>query len=253
MLEFALVRAPGLDFEKGITTAGMGLPNLAKAREQHGAYREALRYCGLTVIELEPMAGYPDACFVEDTAVVVGSDIVITRPGTAARRGEEQSVADRLKDHFNRVHHITGPGTVDGGDVLVMERRMWIGITARTNRSGAGQLKEIAEARGLTVFLVPVPFGLHLKTFVGRCGENRVMMDGRLAAEPSFQDVERYVVKPGEAYGANCRDINGRLIMPAGFPDLALQAEKWGLEPVEVEMSEFRKMDGGVSCLSIVW
>ena len=253
MLEFALVRSPGVEFEKGITTAGMGLPDMEKARRQHGAYVKALKFCGLDVKVMEPLRGYPDACFVEDTAVVVGKEVVICRPGAEERRGEEETVADNLKKLFQKIRRIESPGTVDGGDILVMRDRMWIGLTERTNRPGAEQLKGIAQEKGFVVHQVDVPFGLHLKTFVGRCGENRVMIDKRLAAEPSFQDVERYVVKPAEAYGANCRDINGRLVMPAGFPNLATQAEKWGLEPVEVEMSEFRKMDGGVSCLSIVW
>ena len=115
MLEFALVRSPGVEFEKGITTAGMGLPDMEKARRQHGAYVKALKFCGLDVKVMEPLRGYPDACFVEDTAVVVGKEVVICRPGAEERRGEEETVADNLKKLFQKIRRIESPGTVDGG------------------------------------------------------------------------------------------------------------------------------------------
>jgi len=253
MLTSAVVRRPGPGFSNGITTSDLGKPDGALTLRQHSDYVQALRACGLAVRILDSDDQYPDCPFIEDTAVVLGNILVITRPGAESRRGEEVRVEEALSSEFEMVRRIEEPGTLDGGDILVMDDRVWIGLTARTNRTGAEQLAGMASSMNMDARLVEIPVGLHLKTFVGSAGSGRVMIDGRLADHPAFRDVERYVVSTREAYAANCREVNGNLILPAGFPDVAEQAGIWGLRPIAVEMSEFRKMDGGVSCLSVIW
>lgn len=253
MLQHALVRLPGAALVNGIRENDLGKVKIKRAIQQHAAYREALETAGTRLDILEPDNRFPDGPFVEDTAVVLGEHIVITRPGDPRRRGEVKTVEKQVSGYFESVWHITEPGTVDGGDVLVLDRKMWIGVSCRTNRAGADQLGAIGHRLGFCVRLVDVRMGLHLKTFVGAPGPDVIWMHPAMADEPVFQDVEKHIVQPEEGYACNCRWINGWTIMASGFSGLETWCRDRGLKPIPVPMSEYRKLDGGISCLSVVW
>ena len=245
----AIVRLPGTNFGDGITTAGLGPPDFRRALAQHEAYCRALEDCGLEVVTLDADPRHPDGCFVEDTAVVTESVAVSTRPGSPARAGEEEAVAEVLAG-YRALERIRPPGCVDGGDVLRVGSHFLIGRSARTNQPGADQLGEILAAHGYPSSQVPVEAGLHLKTGVTTLGDGRVVATAAFA--PLFPRAQVVPVDPGEEYAANCLAVNGRLLVPAGHPGVRRRLGQAGYDVVEVAMSEFRKMDGGLTCLSLL-
>jgi dimethylargininase len=249
MFTTAIVRPPGPDFERGITTSSLGPPDYEKALGQHAAYCDALTSCGLELISLEPDPNFPDCPFVEDTAVVTAEIAVIARPGDPRRRGEEADIAGVLAG-YRRLEQIESPGTLDGGDVLDAGNRFFIGLSGRTNEEGARQLTAILESIGHTVSIVPAGPMLHLKSAVNYAG-GALAVARQLARADCFAEYERIAVPDEESYAANCLYVNGRLIMAAGFPRTKELLGGLGHEIIELEMSEFMKMDGGLTCLSI--
>ncbi len=253
MRTFGLVRLPGNQLVNGIRDNDLPAVDTGLAGRQHENYRDALRQAGLEVIVLNADEQFPDGPFVEDAAVVLGRTLVITRPGDGRRRGEEEAVENRIRGFFEETVRITEPGCLDGGDVLVMGHQMWIGISGRTNRQGADQLKKLGEERGYRCRVTEVRKGLHLKTYVGAPGMDRLWIHPDIAHDEAFDNIEKFVVDEADGYACNCRSINGHTVMAAGFPRLEQWCEQQGLKPVPVPMSEYRKLDGGISCLSIVW
>ena len=253
----ALCRRPGPDFAAGLTTfdataAGEAAPDFTLVRSQHDAYVAALQEAGLDVTVLEALPGFPDAHFVEDTAVVTPAVAVITRPGHAARRGEEESIAAALAGCGRPLARITAPGTVDGGDVLQHGNHVFIGVSARTNAEGAAQLSVILERHGHTTTRVPVAAGLHFKSSVNEVGD-ALLVTADFAHHPELDGHRVLVVPAGEEYAGNTLRINDRLLMPSGYPRTRDELEKLGLEIVALDTSEFRKLDGGLTCLSLRW
>jgi dimethylargininase len=250
MFTHAIVRRPGPDFGDGITTADLGTPDYAKTLEQHAAYCDALKGCGLELIILDPEPGYPDCPFVEDTAVVTDETAVIARPGDERRRGEEEAIAFVLS-RYRRIERIEPPGTLDGGDVLQVKDRFFIGRSARTNEEGARQLSSILTRHGHQVSITPVGEMLHLKSGANHIGNGVLTLAGGLQALDVFSGFESIHVPPEECYAANCLFVNGRLLFPTGFPHTMEKLSRLGRQIIELDMSEFRKMDGGLTCLSI--
>jgi dimethylargininase len=250
MFTKAIVRRPGPEFSQGITTAGLGLPGYELALEQHARYCEVLEGCGLELILLEPDPAFPDCPFVEDTAVVTEQVAVIARPGAERRRGEERSIAEVLSAH-KQIEHIESPGTLDGGDVLQMEKRIFIGLSDRTNYEGARQLGSILDRYGYSVTAVPVGEMLHLKSGVNHAGGNALAITGSLASFDVFSCFDLIHVPVEESYAANCLFVNGNLMVAKGFPRARAAYERLGHEIIELDVSEFMKMDGGLTCLSI--
>jgi dimethylargininase len=246
----AIARRPGRDLAAGITTSSLGTPDHQKAVGQFDAYVQALIDCGVTVTILDPLAEHPDAHFIEDTAVVVAEIAVITRPGAPARRGEVASVADALAP-LKPITWIQPPGTLDGGDVLMMGHHLLVGLSDRTNRHGAEQLGHALAEYGYTWSAIPVAAGLHFKSSVNAVGENVVLTTRDFADHPVLADYERIVLTEGETYAGNTLLVNERLIMPAGYPKTREQLESVGRPIIELDTSEFRKMDGGLTCLSL--
>jgi dimethylargininase len=256
----AIVRLPSLNFASGLTTAGLGAPNYGRALEQHSAYCAALERCGLTVTRLEPDEGHPDSTFVEDTAVVITgqtpelSFATLTRPGAPSRVGEIESMADLLKTLFLKVHSIKEPGTLDGGDVCQAGNHFFVGLSERTNESGSRQLSESLMATGYTVTLVDIRGGnrlLHLKSGLAFLGDNHLVVTDELADLSEFRGYELLRVRRGEDYGANCVRVNEHVLIASGFPLLAAGLKDRGYKTIALEVSEFQKMDGGLSCLSL--
>ncbi len=246
----AIVRVPSPEFCNGVTTADLGLPEYQATLVQHKAYCDALQSCGLTVTELPPLAGFPDAPFVEDTAVVVPELAVITRPGHPARIGEEESMEPALAEH-KPVGRITAPGTLDGGDVLLVDRSFFVGISDRTNDEGARQLGELVAPHGYTVTPVPVAAGLHLKSSINIVAPDTLLATPDFAGRPEFAAYNILTVAPAEAYAGNTLHINGTLITPTGYPETLTLLKALELPVIELDTSEFRKLDGGLTCLSL--
>ena len=246
----ALVREPGENFAEGLTTADLGPPDPRRALAQHRGYCDALRDAGLDVLVLPADPRHPDGCFVEDTAVILDEVAVVTRPGDPSRRGEEEAVAADLA-RYRPLERIRSPGRLDGGDVLRVGDHLFIGRSTRTNREGARQLAEIVAAQGYTSSEVPVDAGLHLKTGVTDLGDGRLIATAAVAAR--FPSSEVVTVPDEEAHAANCLRVRDRLLIPDGCPRVRRALAELGYEVVGVEMSEFRKMDGGLTCLSLIW
>jgi dimethylargininase len=246
----AIVRRPAENFADGLTNAELGAADYALMQVQHEAYVGALREAGLSVEILDAAPRYPDAHFVEDTAIVVPEVAVISRPGAKARRGEEEIIEPALAGH-REVARIEAPGTLDGGDVLQIGKSVFIGVSARTNEVGARQLETLLSRHGYRSTLIPLTHTLHLKSDLNAVGSKTVVVTEALAAHEAIDGYERIVVDPGETYAANLLRINDRLLIAGGFPKLREQLETTGLEIVELDMSEVRKMDGGLTCLSL--
>jgi dimethylargininase len=245
----AIVRRPGRNFSEGITTAGLGKPDYLNALEQHEAYCNTLKECGLELIVLEADEGYPDGCFVEDTAIVTKEVAIITRPGAAGRLGEELAISEVLSE-YRLIERIVEPGTLDGGDVMRVEDHFYIGLSERTNSEGAGQLARVLAKHGYTASMVPVASGLHLKSGIAYLGQGNLISSGAFSL-PSGSNV--IITEKEESYSANCLRVNDTLLIPEGFPLSKMKIIGLGYKIIELDKSEFRKMDGGLTCLSLLF
>ncbi|HEY6907949.1 MAG TPA: arginine deiminase family protein [Myxococcales bacterium] len=250
MLTWAIVRRPGPDFARGLTTAALGEPDAARMLAQHAAYADALRALGLEVEVLDPLPGFPDAYFVEDVAVVVPELAVVARPGAPSRLGEAEAIVPALGRH-RELARLEAPATLEGGDVLVAGRTVFIGLSARTNAEGAAQLARLLEPHGYRCRTVPVAAGLHLKSSVSWLGGDLLLLAGRFADRPEFRAFRRIVLDAAEEPACNTLLVNGTLLTPAGFPEARRQLEDARLPIAELDVSEVRKMDGGLTCLSL--
>ncbi len=251
MFTRAIVRRPGTSFVDGITTANLGKPNLSQALAQHDAYIAALEQCGLEVTVLAADERYPDSTFIEDTAILTRRLAVITNPGAESRNGEMHATRDVVQQFYAAVEEIETPATLDGGDVMEMNGHFFIGLTARTNARGARRFISILDQNGYTGSTVSLKSLLHLKTGVTWIGGRDMLAAGELIDNPAFRDFDIIPVPPEEAYAANCIRVNDRVIIPAGFIHIQKEMAGRGYDLIEVEMSEFQKMDGGLSCLSL--
>jgi dimethylargininase len=250
VLTRTIIRRPGADFAAGITTAGLGAPDHARMLAQHAAYATTLRALGLAVDLLEPLPGFPDAYFVEDVAVIVPELAVIARPGAPSRREEAESMVPVLSLH-REVVRLEQPATLDGGDVLVADRTVFVGLSARTNAEGAAQLARFLEPHGYRTRTIPVAAGLHLKSSVSFLGGETLLVTERFADAPELLGYRRIVVDAGDEAACNTLLVNGTLLAPAGFAGARRKLEEAGLPIVELDVSEARKMDGGLSCMSL--
>ncbi len=252
----AIVRPPAATFADGITSSDLGPPDLALALEQHEAYCRALERLGVALVRLAPDPEFPDSTFVEDAAIVTSRGAILTRPGAPSRAGEVVAVGSALGPWFPALHRIAAPGTVDGGDVCEAGDQFFIGRSARTNAEGATQLAEWLGQRGFGVSVIdirPFPALLHLKTGLSWLGGRRLLVAGDFAGHDSLRGWKVMTVPEGEAYAANCIGLGDAILTPAGFPATRALLTTLGCELVPLEMSEFQKMDGGLSCLSVRW
>jgi len=245
----AICRRPCPDLGRSVTTSDLGKPDFALALQQHEAYVATLRGLGLEVTVLAAEPDYPDAHFVEDTAVVTRHVAIITRPGHADRRGEQESIEPVLA-LYRTVERIVAPGTVDGGDVLMIGNHFLIGVSERTNTAGADQLASILERYGHTTMKVPVAAGLHFKSSVNELGET-LLVTGEFLDRAELADYRRIIVPAGEEYAGNTLRINDHLLTPAGYGGVLRRIEALGLGITVLDMSEMRRMDGGLTCLSL--
>ena len=250
MFTTAITRLPGPNFAEGLTSVDLGSPEYSLCLDQHAAYRNTLTALGLTLLELKPLADCPDAYFVEDVAVVVPEVAIITCPGASSRQAEPPAVAAALAERFE-LRTITGSGTLDGGDVLIVDKHCYVGLSQRTNADGAEQLGEHLKPFGYTTTAVPIGASLHLKSDINTLGDDLLIMTPAMATRSEFEQYDRIVVSADESYAANSLRINTSVLTPAGFPETSEQLIERGLLVIELDVSEIQKMDGGLTCLSI--
>lgn len=254
MFTHAIVCGPAINFAAGLTTVDLGAPDYACALDQHAAYCRALAACGLQLTVLPADPRFPDSTFVEDAAILTAQGAILTRPGAPSRSGEVEAIGRALAQFYPHVAGIDAPGTLDGGDVCEAGSHFLIGISARTNAEGAAQLARWLAQEGCTCDCIDIrstPGILHLKSGLSYIGDNRMVVIDALEGHPALARYERVRVDAGEEYAANCIQVNDRLLLPAGCPRLSGRLVALGYTVVELEMSEFRKMDGGLSCLSL--
>lgn len=250
----AIVRPPTENFSDGQTSMDLGQPDFALALRQHANYCTALERCGVQLTRLAAEPDFPDATFVEDTAIVTPDFAILTRPGASSRAGEVARIEPALRRAFQRVHAIAAPGTLDGGDICQADQHFFIGVSDRTNEEGARQLGALLAQEGFTCAVVDIRgIGgiLHLKSGISYLGDRRVVAIDALADHPAFHGFEIVRVAPKEGYAANFLRINSQVIVSAGYPKFAATVRAFGHPIVELDMSEFRKMDGALSCLSL--
>lgn len=251
MFKNVIVKDPGNSFVNGLTTSDLGKPILEKLFEQHQKYVEALKRCGVEVTQLRANEEFPDSTFVEDTAVLTSEFAIISNPGAEARNREIEEIVPAVKKCYEKLYYIDGPGTLDGGDVLQAEKKFYVGLSDRTNEEGARQFKEIVEKEGYEATIVPLKEFFHLKTGIAYVGENRMVVAGEFIEHPAFESYEKIIIPKEDEYSANCIQVNDYVIIPAGYPETNRKLNDLGYQTIELEMSEFRKHDGGLSCLSL--
>lgn len=254
MFRHAIVRSPGDNFAEGLTTAELGKPNVSLALLQHESYCDSLTDCGLELIRLPADLDHPDSTFVEDTAVLTPQSAALARPGAASRLGEVDGIRETIQRFYSTIHQIEAPGTLDGGDICEADSHFFIGISHRTNEEGARQLSRWLAANGFTSSMVDIRSEssiLHLKSGIAYLDNNDLVVTEELAEREEFRRYNLIRVPAEETYACNCVLVNDRVLIPAGFPRLREDLVSRGYQPLSLEMSEFRKMDGGLSCLSL--
>jgi dimethylargininase len=246
----ALVRAPGPRLDEGIVTHVDRQPvDLAHATRQWEAYGAALEANGWDLVTVPPAPDCPDAVFVEDAALVHRNVAVLTRPGAESRRAEVHDVAKTFESLGWSINHIVGPGTLDGGDVLKVGDTVYVGRGGRTNAEGIAQLRAILSPLGASVVAVPTTKVLHLKSAVTALPDGTVIGHRPLVDDPGL--FPRFLEVPEES-GAHVVCLGGdRVLMAASCPQSVELVADLGYDPIVVDISEFEKLEGCVTCLSI--
>lgn len=248
----AVTRRPGASITQGLRAIDTGAPDLAQMLRHHADYVEALRSTGATVIELDPLEAFPDAVFVEDTALCLPEGAILMRPGAPSRLGEVNEMEPVIQDLFDRVCRIEGPGTIEGGDILTTDSEVLVGRSARTNAEGIAELATILAEWGRTLREVRVPEGvLHFKTDCSLLDSDTILATERLASSGCFSGYRVIHTAPGEDAAANTIRFNDLVLMADGFPATAGALRDAGYTVREIGNSECAKLDGGMSCLSL--
>ncbi len=250
---YALVREVPRTFDRAITPhETLDAVDVERARVQHAAYCSALEDLGLVLVRVAADDRYPDCCFVEDTALVVGERAIVTVPGAEARRGETVAVEQALGD-YKRIERIAAPATLDGGDVLCIGRRAYVGLSRRTNEPAVQQLRAILAGDGYEVVPTEVSGILHLKSACTYLGDESLAYLPGYLDDSHFSRFDRIIVPREESHAANCLSVNGTVLVPAGAPETRRRIEKAGFATREIDISEAHKVGGGLTCSSIIF
>ncbi len=245
----AWVRPPSRNFAHALSEHPKATSiRLKKARQQHTAYCKALKTAGLFVEVLEPLDAFPDSVFIEDNAVILEGRAVLCSMKETSRRGEISFLSEALQSHLPMVG-LQAPVFIDGGDVLQTEDTVFVGQSHRTNKEALAALQSLTSK---PVIPVAVQQGLHLKTSVSTLGKNLLVINPFQVETEPFRDLEWIEVDAEEAYAANCLSVGEHVILPDGFPKLEQRIQAHGFSTLPVDMSEFQKADGGVTCLSLL-
>lgn len=252
MFKNAIVRRPGHSLVDGITSAPeLGKPDYGLAIKQHDAYIEALKSCGVGVIVLKADERFPDSCFVEDVAVCTKKLAVITNPGVSSRKDEEKEIIEVIKKYYNDIEYIKRPGTLEGGDVMMVKDHFYIGLSKRTNREGAEQLIKALGKYGMSGSIVEISEMLHLKSGLAYLEDNVLLVTGEFINNIEFKKFNKIVIDEEETYSANCIRVNDYVLVPAGYTKTKEKIKAAGFKVIVVDTSEYIKVNGGLSCLSL--
>ena len=254
MFNNVIVRRPCRAMLTGITSAPeLGKPDYELALKQHDKYIEALKACGVGVTVLEADERYPDSCFVEDVAVLAKNVAIVSNPGAASRNGEKEEIIDALKKFYSedKIEYIKSPGTLDGGDVMMVGTHFYVGLSARTNSEGTDQFIKALEKHGYSGSVVEMNEVLHLKTGLAYLENNNLLVAGEFIEKSDFKDFNKIIIDESESYSANCIWVNNKVLVPAGYPKAENAIKNAGYDIITVDTSEYRKLDGGLSCLSL--
>lgn len=226
--------------------------NIALAKKQHADYEKALKNLGCQIISAPAAPDFPDSIFVEDCCLVLDELAIITNPGADSRKPEIEGVANALRPHRG-LHFIKHPAILDGGDILVIDKKIWVGLSSRSNQMAIDQMREIVAPFGYEVAGVEVTGCLHLKSAVTQIGENTVLLNPDWVSASIFSDLKIIETHPDEPGAANALLINERVVFPVDFPKTALQLTEAGVELFLVDNSEVIKAEGGVTCCSVIF
>lgn len=225
--------------------------NLERARAQHHQYEEQLAELGCKLVRLPPEPDWPDAVFVEDTAVVLDELAVITRPGAESRRGETASVANTLKS-YRKLFYMEPPATLDGGDVLRIDKTLYVGLSKRSNREAVEQLHRRVAPFGYSVNAVPLHDCLHLKSAVTQVADNVLLINRQWVDGAGFGSMRLIDVVDSESFAANALRINDTVVYPSAFTGTRKRLQEQGIKVRTVDASELAKAEGGVTCCSLI-
>ena len=252
-VRYAVVRGIPRTYDRCIRRPGSAEPiDVALARRQHGRYCETLESLGLTLIRVDPDDRYPDCCFVEDPAVIVGDRAVLLHVGVPSRVGETEGLRKPLQVH-KRIVEMTPPAALDGGDVLFAGDAFFVGISGRSNRAGFEVFERFAGERGYDAIPVPLRNVLHLKSACTYIGNGHLVVGSGCFDESIFHNYQRIRVSNEDEYSANCLGVKGRVLISDGYPRTKSAIEAAGFETIGMQMSEFYKGGGSLTCLSIVF
>jgi len=251
MLKTAIVRRPCENMVQGISNGKQGVPDYSIATEQHNQYIQALEKCGLQVTILEKNNTFPDSVFIEDTAVLTREVAIVTNPTPKSRKEEVAGIISTLKQHYKTIEYIAAPGTLEGGDIMHVGDTFYIGRSARSNDDGIRQFKKIVTKHGYNPVTVELPDILHLKTGVSYLGNNVLLITEQLKDNPAFSSFKKIIAEEPEAHAANSLNINGNILIPKGCPSTLKKIENEVFNVTELDISEFMKLDGGLSCMSL--
>jgi dimethylargininase len=246
----AIVRGVPDSFDWCIKPDPAAVIDVGLAKEQHNTYQNTLEKLGLGLVTVAADERYPDCCFVEDTAIVVGELAVVLSIGAPSRVGEEVEVRKVLAEYKSLVE-IDPPATMDGGDVMCIDDKLFVGLSQRTNREAVAELEK--KASGYEVIAVPLEGVLHLKSACTYLGNDCILVCRGHFDESILSVYKKIYVHPEDSYSANCLTVNGKVLVSKGFPRTRSAIEAAGFETIELDMSEFRKAGGSLTCLSILF
>lgn len=252
MFNNVIVRRPARALSGGITSNPQyGTPVYENAIKQHDSYIEALKKCGVAVTVVEADERFPDSCFVEDVAVCTKKFAMIASLGADTRKGEEKNMIDVIKKFYDNLEYIKAPGTLEGGDVMMVGDHYYIGLSDRTNAVGAQQLIDALAKYGMEGSVIEMKEMLHLKTGLAYLEDNVLLVAGEFIEHEAFNNYKKIVIDETEGYSANCIRVNDYVLVPEGYPNTKRNIEAAGLKTMLVDTSEYKKVDGGLSCLSL--
>jgi dimethylargininase len=250
-VKYAIVRPVPNSYDHCVRT-NVEKIDVALAKKQHAEYCKALENLGLKLIWVKGDDTLPDSCFVEDTAIIIGEKAIICNMKVKSRAREVIEVA-KVLEKLKEIYYIKPPVTIDGGDALKIENKIFVGISERTNMQAVHQLKKILNNSDVEVVPVKVKNVLHLKSACTYLGNNYVILSKGHFDVDILQGYEKILVPKGEAYAADCLAIDGTVLMAKGYPKTKKMIEAAGFSVKEMEISEFRKGEGALTCLSILF
>ncbi len=251
--EYAVVSGVASTYDECIKRPGITGPiDVKLARRQHGRYCQTLESLGLELIRVEPDDRYPDCCYVEDPAVVIDSAAMVLNVGAPSRVGEAVEIRSILGTR-KKIYEMAPPATLDGGDVMFAGGRFYVGLTHRSNREGFKSFERVANELGYEAVAVELRNVLHLKSACTHIGEDFLLVAPNCFDRAIFHNFQQVLVSKEDEYSANCLGVNGKVLISQGYPRTKSAIEAVGFETIEMQMSEFYKGGGSLTCLSIIF